>query len=113
MTLSTWKGKQNHSWGATAPSRLCLPLESYLPLDKLPERMKSLKQELVVKNYLNAGEIARLEGIGKATVTRYIKGGMFGNVRKVAQEWRVPLPSYEKWRESTKLKNHRKETVSG
>ena len=66
-----------------------------------------------MKDYLNAGEIARLEGIGKATVTRYIKEGVFENVRKVACEWRVPIPSYEKWRESTKLNNHQKEAPHG
>jgi hypothetical protein len=66
-----------------------------------------------MKTYLNAGEIARLEGIGKATVTRYIKDGIFGEVRKVAREWRVPIPSYEKWRESTKLEAPRKEAPSG
>jgi len=75
--------------------------------------VESLKQEDALKDYLNAGKIARLEGIGKATVTRYIKEGLFGNVRKVAREWRVPIPSYEKWRESTKLENHRREASSG
>lgn len=58
---------------------------------------------------MNAGEIARLERISKATVTRYIRAGFFGNVRKVAEEWRVPIVAYEKWRESTRLENHRKE----
>lgn len=62
-----------------------------------------------MKKYLNAGEIARLEGIGKATVTRYIRAGLFGNVRKVAKEWRVPIVAYEKWRRTTKLENCRKE----
>ena len=62
-----------------------------------------------MKNYLNAGEIARLEQISKATVTRYIRAGLFGNVRKVAEEWRVPIMAYEKWRESTRLENHRQE----
>ena len=66
-----------------------------------------------MKDYLNAGEIARLEGIGKATVTRYIKDGVFGDVRKVAVEWRVPISSYEKWRESTKLENHTAEAPDG
>ena len=66
-----------------------------------------------MKNYLNAGEIARLEGIGKATVTRYIRDGVFGEVRKVAREWRVPIASYEKWRESTKLKTPLKEALDG
>jgi len=62
-----------------------------------------------MKHYLNAGEIARLEGIGKATVTRYIKDGVFDDVRKVARQWRIPIPSYERWRESTKLKNNQAE----
>jgi hypothetical protein len=66
-----------------------------------------------MKKYLNAGEIARLEGISKATVTRYIRGGLFGDVRKVAKEWRVPIIAYEKWRESTRLKNHRKGVSCG
>jgi hypothetical protein len=66
-----------------------------------------------MKSYLNAGEIARLENIGKATVTRYIRDGVFGEVRKVAREWRVPIASYEQWRESTKLEAPRKEAPSG
>ena len=66
-----------------------------------------------MKDYLNAGEIARLEGIGKATVTRFIKAGVFENVRKVAGRWRVPISSYEKWRESTRLENQRKEASHG
>ena len=66
-----------------------------------------------MKMYLNAREIARLEGIGTATVTRYIRAGLFGDVRKVAKEWRVPIVAYRKWRESTRLKNHRKEVSGG
>lgn len=34
-----------------------------------------------MKNYLTDGEIARLESIGKATVTRHIRDGEFGEVR--------------------------------
>lgn len=66
-----------------------------------------------MKNYLNAGEIARLEEISKATVTRYIRQGVFEDVRMVAKEWRVPIASYEKWRESTKMENHREEGADG
>ena len=66
-----------------------------------------------MKKYLNAGEIARLEGISRATVTRYIRAGLFGDVRKVAKKWRVPIVAYEKWRESTRLKNQRKGAPGG
>ena len=66
-----------------------------------------------MKQYLNAGEIAQLEGISRATVTRYIRAGLFGDVRQVAKEWRVPIVAYERWRESTRLKNHRKGASGG
>ncbi len=39
-----------------------------------------------MKHYLNAGEIARLEGIGKATVTRYIKDGVCSNNGRYRRE---------------------------
>ena len=66
-----------------------------------------------MKNYLNAEEIARLEGIAEGTVSRYIRGGLFDNVRKVAQEWRVPISSYETWRASTRLEYLPKESPNG
>ncbi len=66
-----------------------------------------------MKDYLNAEEIAHLEGIGKATVSRYIQEGLFEHVRKVAREWRIPLASYEKWRESTRLDPQREEAPHG
>ena len=61
-----------------------------------------------MKEYLTAKELANLERVHRATVTRWIKSKLFPNARLVAKEWRIPLAEYEQWREATKVKNRKR-----
>ncbi len=56
-----------------------------------------------MKGFLNASEIAKLEHVTSMTVQRWARNGVFLGVRKVGREYRIPLESYHKWRESTKI----------
>jgi excisionase family DNA binding protein len=51
----------------------------------------------VMKVYLSVAEIADVTKKEKTTVLRWIKAGMFGNIRKVGNEFRVPHESFKKW----------------
>ena len=51
----------------------------------------------VMKVYLSVAEIADVTKKEKTTVLRWIKAGMFGNIRKVGNEFRVPHDSFKKW----------------
>ena len=66
-----------------------------------------------MKDYLTVKELARIERIHRATVTRWIHREFFPNARMVAKEWRIPIAEYEAWRESTKAKNLRQKGESG
>lgn len=54
-----------------------------------------------MKSFLNAAEIARLEGVDKSTVTIWIKKGYFENITRVGNhgQYRIPLASYEKFKQ--------------
>ena len=56
-----------------------------------------------MKKYLNAAQIAKLENVSHSAVTRWAHAGKFENVRKVGREFRIPIESYRKWRESTMI----------
>ena len=51
-----------------------------------------------MKAYLNASEVARLLGIDRATVSRWVHRGVLpGAVRPgKAYQWRIPLDAYDK-----------------
>lgn len=50
-----------------------------------------------MKAYLNASEVARLVGVDRATVTRWVKKGVIKGVIRPTntQNWRIPLSSTE------------------
>lgn len=50
-----------------------------------------------MKAYLNASEVAKLLGVDRATVSRWIKQGVIkGVVRPAGKlQWRIPFSSYE------------------
>ena len=51
-----------------------------------------------MKRYLTATEAAKLIGVNKATVTRWIKKGLIDGATRPqgARFWRIPLESYVK-----------------
>ena len=51
----------------------------------------------VMKVYLSVAKIANVTKKEKTTVLRWIKAGMFGNIRKIGNEYRVPHESFKKW----------------
>ena len=53
----------------------------------------------MMKQYLNAAEIARLQGVDKSTVCKWIKKGQFKNYFRPGGkgEYHIPLSSYEEW----------------
>jgi excisionase family DNA binding protein len=57
-----------------------------------------------MKDFLTITEIAKLEKVTRPTVWRWIKSGEFSGVRKVANQFRVPLREYQKWRDKTVVK---------
>ena len=66
-----------------------------------------------MKDYLTAKELAKIERVHRATVTRWISRELFPNARLVAKEWRIPIAEYEQWRESTKAKNLKEKEKNG
>ncbi len=50
-----------------------------------------------MKAYLNAAEVAKLLGVDRATVSRWIKKGLIRGAIKLGdtQQWRIPLAAYE------------------
>ena len=60
-----------------------------------------------MKNYLTAKELARVEKVHPATVTRWIGRNVFPNARLVGKQWRIPIAEIQQWRERTKAKNRR------
>jgi excisionase family DNA binding protein len=53
----------------------------------------------VMKQVLNAAEMARLLKVNRATVTRWIKHGKFRGVQRPpgTQNWRIPIAAYEEF----------------
>ena len=58
-----------------------------------------------MKGYLTAKELARIERVHPATVTRWIERNLFPNARLAGKTWRIPIAEYEQWREATKAKH--------
>ena len=56
-----------------------------------------------MKRFLTATQIAKLEDVAPPTVARWVREGKFEGARKVGREYRIPIESYDKWRESTKI----------
>ena len=57
-----------------------------------------------MKDYLTPAQAAKLLNKNKVTVIRWIHKGVFEDVRKVGEEFRIPLHSFNKFVESTKFK---------
>jgi excisionase family DNA binding protein len=57
-----------------------------------------------MKDYLLPSQAAKLLDKSKVTVIRWIHCGKFENIRKVGDEFRIPLVSFNKFIESTKFK---------
>jgi predicted site-specific integrase-resolvase len=51
----------------------------------------------LMKQYLNASEIAKLLKVDRATVTRWAQKGKFNGTVKIGKShlWRIPLSSFE------------------
>ncbi len=54
-------------------------------------------------------KIAKLEGVTKTSAQRWVRTGAFAGARKVGREYRIPLESYQSWREGTKIKPQKKQ----
>jgi len=54
-----------------------------------------------MKKFLSPSEISKLEDVHRTTVIGWVHGGEFENVRRVGNRFRVPLESYQKWREKS------------
>lgn len=57
-----------------------------------------------MKDYLLPSQAAKLLDKSKVTIIRWIHKGDFENVRKVGDEFRIPLVSFNKFLENTKFK---------
>jgi excisionase family DNA binding protein len=66
-----------------------------LALDSAP----AISYGHVMKQVLNASEMARLLKVDRATVTRWIKQGKFRGVQRPpgAQNWCIPIAAYEEF----------------
>jgi excisionase family DNA binding protein len=51
-----------------------------------------------MKQFLNASEVAKLLGVDRATVIRWIKKGAISGVVRPpgSQQWKIPLSAYER-----------------
>jgi excisionase family DNA binding protein len=51
----------------------------------------------IMKQYLNASEIAKLLKVNRATVTRWAKQGKFKGAIRIdkSHQWRIPLSAFE------------------
>jgi hypothetical protein len=56
-----------------------------------------------MKTYLTASQIAKLEDVTPNTAAKWIREGVFEGARKVGRAYRIPIDSYQKWQESTKI----------
>lgn len=56
-----------------------------------------------MRKFLTASQIAKLEDVTPNTSGRWIRDGVFEGARKVGRAYRIPIESYQKWRESTKI----------
>ena len=61
-----------------------------------------------MKKYLTVSQIAKFEEVSRVTVARWIQKGAFPGARKVGRAYKVPIESYNSWRESTQVKPKQK-----
>lgn len=50
-----------------------------------------------MKKHLSISDIAQITDKERSTVFRWVKAGKFGKVRKVGNEYQVPLESFNRW----------------
>lgn len=50
-----------------------------------------------MKKYLGVKEIAQITNKERSTVFRWIRSGKLGEVRRVGNEYQVPMESFERW----------------
>lgn len=50
-----------------------------------------------MKKYLSVKDIAQITHKEHSTVFRWVKSGKLGQVRRVGNEYQVPLESFERW----------------
>lgn len=56
-----------------------------------------------MRKFLTAPQIAKYEEVTSETVTRWIRNGVFPGTRRVGRSYKIPIDSYNKWREGTHL----------
>jgi predicted site-specific integrase-resolvase len=58
-----------------------------------------------MKPFLNAAEIAKIHGVDRSTVVKWIKKGKFKNVTRLGGTgyYQIPLASYEAWLKLSKV----------
>lgn len=61
-----------------------------------------------MKSFLNASEVAKLLGVDRATVVRWIRKGLVkGVVRpKGSRKWQIPLASYQELVKNAEVIQH-------
>jgi len=63
-----------------------------------------------MRQHLNAAEVARLMGVDKSTVVKWVNKGLFGDVARPADsgQYRIPLTAYEAFLREFRLVKKRK-----
>jgi excisionase family DNA binding protein len=56
-----------------------------------------------MRKFLSPAQIAKYEEVTRETVTRWIREGFFPGTRRVGRRYKVPIESYNEWREGTKV----------
>jgi excisionase family DNA binding protein len=56
-----------------------------------------------MRKFLSPSQIAKYEEVSRETVTRWIRQGSFPGTRRVGRRYKVPIESYNKWREGTEV----------
>jgi excisionase family DNA binding protein len=56
-----------------------------------------------MRKLLSPSQIAKYEEVTRETVTRWIREGYFPGTRRVGRRYKVPIESYNKWREGTEV----------
>jgi excisionase family DNA binding protein len=56
-----------------------------------------------MRKFLSPSQIAKYEEVTRETVTRWIREGFFPGTRRVGRRYKVPIESYNEWREGTKV----------
>lgn len=50
-----------------------------------------------MKDHLSITDIAQITNKERSTIFRWVKAGKFGEVRKIGNEYQVPLESFNAW----------------